>query len=43
MLTEEDIYYLTRRTPCRDWLDSGDTRPFEEYKQWWESIHGKFE
>jgi hypothetical protein len=42
-LTETDIHYLTRPTPYRDWMSSMDPRPFEEYKVWWESIHGKFE
>lgn len=42
MLTDDDIHCLTRSTPLRDWLNSNDPRPFEEYKQWWETIYGEF-
>ena len=42
MFTDDEIHQLTRSTPLRDWMNSNDPRPFEEYKEWWESIHGEF-
>jgi hypothetical protein len=38
-LTEKDIKELTKPSPFRDYMASGDTRPFEEYLIDWKKQH----
>jgi hypothetical protein len=40
-LTKDDIKELTKPSPWRDWLSSGDTRPFEEYFIDWKKQHAE--